>query len=374
MFEKTLVANRGEIACRIITACRELKIRTVAVYSEADAGALHVGMADEARCIGPSPSSDSYLSIPALIQTAIMTECDAIHPGYGFLAEDPSFAELCQTYKITFIGPPAEAIAQMGDKSRARRIMREAGVPVIPGTENGVLNLSHARRVAQELGFPVRIKASAGGGGRGIRVVQNDEELGPALQTAQAEAKAAFGNPDVYLERDLPDARHVEVQVLADKHGHFVHLGERECSIQFRNQKLLEEAPSPAIKREGLRRRLGETALRAAKAAGYENAGTVEFLLDPSGQFYFLEMNTRIQVEHPVTEMITGVDLVKEQIRIAAGEELSVDQGRIYFEGHAIECRILAADGYRNFLPSAGTCGWTVACGPAASCPPTTIP
>ncbi|MFQ6097692.1 MAG: acetyl-CoA carboxylase biotin carboxylase subunit [Armatimonadota bacterium] len=354
MFEKILIANRGEIACRIITACRELKIKTVAVYSEADANALHVAMADEARCIGPAPSSESYLSIPSIIQTAIMTECDAIHPGYGFLAEDPSFAELCETYKITFIGPPSEVIEKMGNKSQARKIMREAGVPVIPGTEDGVVSVTHARQVARELGFPVRIKASAGGGGRGIRVVHNEEEMASALQMAQAEAKAAFGNPDVYIERDLSDARHVEAQILADKHGNYVHLGERECSIQFRNQKLLEEAPSPAIRRDALRRRLGEAAIRAAKAVGYENAGTVEFLLDSKGQFYFLEMNTRIQVEHPVTEMITGVDLVKEQIRIAAGEELSVDQGRIYFEGHAIECRILAADGYRNFLPSAG--------------------
>jgi len=354
MFNKILVSNRGEIACRIITACRELKIPCVAVYSEADRGALHVAMADEARCIGPAPNRDSYLNIPAIIQTALMTECDAIHPGYGNLSEDPSFAEICETYKIKFIGPPAHVVEAMGNKAAARRAMREHGVPIVPGTEDGIANVSHARTVARDLGYPVYIKAAAGGGGRGIRLVQNDEDLGEALAIAQAEAKSAFGNPTVYMERQIPEPRHVEVQILADSHGNVVHLGERECSIQFRLQKLLEESPSPGVKRSSLRRRLGDAAVRAAKAVGYQNAGTVEFLLDNRGQFYFIEMNTRVQVEHPVTEMITGVDIVREQIRIAAGEELSCEQGHIYFQGHAIECRILAADGLNNFLPSPG--------------------
>ncbi len=354
MFSKILIANRGEIACRVITACRELKIPSVAVYSEADRGALHVQMADDARCIGPAPNRDSYLNIPAIIQTALMTDCDAIHPGYGNLSEDPSFAEICETYKIRFIGPPAHVIETMGNKSAARRAMRENNVPVVPGTEDGITNVSHARSVARELGFPVLIKASAGGGGKGIRMVQNEEDLSDALEVAQAEANAAFGNPAVYMERLIPEPRHIEVQILADSHGNVVHLGERECSIQFRRQKLLEESPSPGVTRSSLRKRLGDTAVRAAKAVGYENAGTVEFLLDDRGQFHFIEMNTRVQVEHPVTEMITGVDIVKEQIRIANGEKLSCEQGRIFFQGHAIECRILAADGLNNFLPSAG--------------------
>ncbi|MGD8240386.1 MAG: acetyl-CoA carboxylase biotin carboxylase subunit [Armatimonadota bacterium] len=354
MFSKILIANRGEIACRVITACRELKVPCVAVYSEADRAALHVSMADEARCIGPARNRDSYLNMPAIIQTALMTECDAIHPGYGNLSEDASFAEICETYKIKFIGPPAHVIEAMGDKSAARRAMREHGVPVVPGTEDGIANVSEARSVARGLGYPVYIKAAAGGGGRGIRLVQNEEDLGEAVEMAQAEARAAFGNPAVYMERQIPEPRHIEVQILADSHDNVVHLGERECSIQFRLQKLLEESPSPGVKRSSLRRRLGDAAVRAAKAIGYQNAGTVEFLLDSRGQFFFIEMNTRVQVEHPVTEMITGVDIVKEQIRIAAGERLSCEQGRIYFQGHAIECRILAADGFDNFLPSAG--------------------
>ncbi|MFQ6133763.1 MAG: acetyl-CoA carboxylase biotin carboxylase subunit [Armatimonadota bacterium] len=355
MFEKILVANRGEIAVRIINACRELKIPCVAVYSEADAGSLAVELADEARCIGPAANRDSYLNIPAIIQTALSTGCDAVHPGYGNLAEDATFAEICETYDLTFIGPPAEVIERMGDKAEARRMMREIGVPVVPGTEDGVVNPSQARRIARDLGYPLMIKAAYGGGGRGIRVVHNEEDLGQSLETAQAEAKAAFGDPAVYLERYLEEPRHVEVQILADRQGNVVHLGERDCSIQVRHQKLLEESPSPGVKRGSLRRRLGEAAVKAAKAVGYHSAGTVEFLLDRKGQFYFLEMNTRIQVEHPVTEMITGIDVVKEMIRVAAGHKLSCEQGRIFFQGHAIECRILAAGSDGRFLPCTGT-------------------
>jgi len=355
MFSKLLVANRGEIAVRIINACHELKIPCVAVYSEADAGGLHVELADEARCIGPAPNRDSYLNIPAIIQTALSTGCDAVHPGYGNLAEDATFAEICETYDLTFVGPPPEAIARMGDKAEARKLMREIGVPVIPGTEDGVVNPSQARRIARDLGYPLMIKAAYGGGGRGIRVVHNEDDLAHSLEMAQAEAKAAFGDPAVYLERYLEEPRHVEVQILADRHGNVVHLGERDCSIQVRHQKLLEESPSPGVKRSALRRRLGEAAIKAAKAVGYHSAGTVEFLLDREGQFHFLEMNTRIQVEHPVTEMITGVDVVKEMIRVAAGHKLSCEQGHIFFQGHAIECRILAAGSDGRFLPSTGT-------------------
>jgi len=355
MFNKLLVANRGEIAVRIINACHELKIPCVAVYSEADAGGLHVELADEARCIGPAPNRDSYLNIPAIIQTALSTGCDAVHPGYGNLAEDATFAEICETYDLTFVGPPPEAIARMGDKAEARKLMREIGVPVIPGTEDGVVNPSQARRIARDLGYPLMIKAAYGGGGRGIRVVHNEDDLAHSLEMAQAEAKAAFGDPAVYLERYLEEPRHVEVQILADRHGNVVHLGERDCSIQVRHQKLLEESPSPGVKRSALRRRLGEAAIKAAKAVGYHSAGTVEFLLDREGQFHFLEMNTRIQVEHPVTEMITGVDVVKEMIRVAAGHKLSCEQGHIFFQGHAIECRILAAGSDGRFLPSTGT-------------------
>jgi acetyl-CoA carboxylase biotin carboxylase subunit len=354
MFEKILVANRGEIACRIMQACRELKIATVAVYSEADADALHVQMADEAVCIGPPPNRDSYLNAANIISAAVITGAEAIHPGYGNLSEVPSFAEACEACKIVFIGPPSSVIAKMGDKAEARKVMQAAGVPIIPGSEGAISDAREARQLADKMGYPVRVKAVNGGGGRGIRVVQNPEQMGAALETARAEARAAFGNGDVYLEKDVEEPRHVEVQILADSHGNVIHLGERDCSIQYRNQKLLEESPCPVVSNTQ-RRRLGETAVKAAQAVGYVNAGTIEFLLDKRGRFYFMEMNTRIQVEHPVTEMLTGVDIVREQIRVAAGERLSYEQGRIWFNGHALECRILAADGDRDFMPSPGT-------------------
>lgn len=364
MFEKILIANRGEIACRIIQACRELKIATVAVYSEADAEALHVRMADEAVCIGPPPNRDSYLNAANIISAAVITGAEAIHPGYGNLSEVPSFAEACEACKITFIGPPAPVIALMGDKAEARRTMQAAGVPVIPGSEGPVRDAREAREIADKIGYPVRIKAVSGGGGRGIRVVHNPEQMAAALETARAEARAAFGNDAVYIEKDIEEPRHVEVQILADKYGNVIHLGERDCSIQYRNQKLLEEAPCPVVS-NSLRRRLGDAAVRAAQAVGYVNAGTIEFLLDKRGRFYFMEMNTRIQVEHPVTEMLTGVDIVREQIRIAAGEKLGYEQGRIWFNGHAIECRILAADGDRDFMPSPGRIEeWRIPYGP----------
>ena len=353
MFGKVLIANRGEIAVRIMQACRELNIPTVAIYSEADDEALHVQMADEAVCVGGPHNRDSYLNVANILSAAVVTGADAIHPGYGNLAEVPSFAEACEACKITFIGPPAQVIAMMGNKTEARRQMAEVAVSVIPGSEDGVRSVADVRRVAREIGYPIRLKAALGGGGRGIRVVQNDEQIPEALSTARAEAKAAFGDDAIYVEHDLPEPRHVEVQVIADAHGNAIHLGERECSIQLRNQKLLEEAPSPAVGRH-LRRRLGEAALKAVRAVGYVNAGTVEFLLDNKGRFYFLEMNTRIQVEHGVTEMLTGVDIVREQIRVAAGEPLQHTQGRIWFEGHALECRILAVDPARDFQPCPG--------------------
>ncbi len=364
MFEKVLVANRGEIACRILQACRELKIKTVAVYSEADRDALHVRLADEAVCIGPAHNRDSYLNAANILSAAVITGAEALHPGYGNLSEDSNLAEACEACKLKFIGPPSTVIEQMGDKVRARQMVREAGVPVVPGSENGVRDARAARSVAAELGYPVMIKAALGGGGRGIRVVHNPESMGTALEQARLEARAAFGSGEVYLEKYLAEPRHVEVQVLADEHGNTIHLGERDCSIQHRHQKLIEESPSPAVS-GSLRRRLGEAAVKAAQAVGYRNAGTVEFLLDQRGRFYFIEMNTRIQVEHPVTEMLTGVDLVAQQIRIAAGERLELEQGQIWFNGHALECRLLAADGERNFLPSPGTITrWEVPSGP----------
>ena len=364
MFEKILVANRGEIACRVMQACRELKIKTVAVYSEADRDSLHVRMADEAVCIGPPANRDSYLNAANLLSAAVITGAEAIHPGYGNLSEDANFAEACEACKVKFIGPPAGVIAQMGEKSAARRLVRQAGVPVVPGSENGVRDVREARTIASELGYPVMIKAALGGGGRGIRVVHNPEAMSQSLDAARMESRAAFGSGDVYLEKYLLHPRHVEVQILADEHGSVVHLGERECSIQFRHQKLIEESPSPAVN-PALRRRLGEAAVKTAQAVGYHNAGTVEFLLDERGRFYFIEMNTRIQVEHAVTEMLTGVDLVAQQIRIAAGEKLGLEQGQIWFNGHALECRLLAADGDRGFLPSPGKIErWELPCGP----------
>ncbi|MBI4736500.1 MAG: acetyl-CoA carboxylase biotin carboxylase subunit [candidate division NC10 bacterium] len=352
MFSKVLIANRGEIAVRIIRACRELGIRTVAVFSQADADALHVQLADEAVCIGPPQAAESYLKVAAIISAAEITGAEAIHPGYGFLAENPHFAEVCEGCGIRFIGPSASSIQMMGDKAAARRMAAAQGVPVLPGSQHPVRDLEEARRVARDIGYPVIIKASAGGGGKGMRVVAEPEALESSLATAAAEAAAAFGDAAVYLERYLPDPRHVEIQVLMDGHGQGIHLGERDCSIQRRHQKLLEEAPSPALT-DALRQAMGRAALSVAQAAGYRNAGTVEFLLDELGNFYFMEMNTRIQVEHPVTEMVTGLDLVKAQLRIAAGEPLPVSQADVRLTGHSLECRINAEDPDR-FLPSPG--------------------
>jgi acetyl-CoA carboxylase, biotin carboxylase subunit len=352
MFKKILIANRGEIALRVIYACRELGIKTVAVYSETDEHSLHVRFADEDVCIGPARSLDSYLNVPAIISAAEITGADAIHPGYGFLSESAYLAEVCEACHIRFIGPDPNVIRLMGDKARARRAMKKAGVPVLPGSDGPVESEEKAQKVAKDLGYPVIIKAVAGGGGRGMRIVRTPADLGKALKTAQREAEAAFGVGDVYVEKYVESPRHIEVQVLGDHHGAVVHLGERECSIQRRHQKLIEEAPSVALS-EKQRRRLGGTVVDAAKAVQYTNAGTFEFIMDPSGNFYFLEVNTRLQVEHPVTECITGVDIVKEQIRIAAGERLSFKQGDVTFSGHAIECRINAEDPV-TFAPSPG--------------------
>jgi acetyl-CoA carboxylase biotin carboxylase subunit len=353
VFKKILIANRGEIALRVIYACRELGIKTVAVFSEADADALHVRFADQDVCIGPARSLDSYLNVPAIISAAEITGADAIHPGYGFLSESAYLAEVCEACHIKFIGPDPNVIRLMGDKARARRAMKKAGVPILPGSDGPVDSEEKAVKVGKDLGYPIIIKAVAGGGGRGMRIVRSPGELGKALKTAQREAEAAFGVGDVYLEKYVENPRHIEVQVLGDHHGQVVHLGERECSIQRRHQKLIEEAPSPALT-EKMRRRIGSTVVDAARAVQYTNAGTFEFLLDPSGSFYFLEVNTRLQVEHPVTEFVTGVDIVKEQIRIAAGERLSFKQGDVTFSGHAIECRINAEDSV-TFVPSPGT-------------------
>jgi len=352
MFKKILIANRGEIATRIIWACRELGIRTVAIYSEADRDSLHVRFADEAWCIGPAPSTKSYLNIPMVISAAEIANVDAIHPGYGFLAENAYFAEVCERCNIKFIGPSPECISLMGDKARARATMKAAGVPITPGFEGIVEDERDALRIADEIGYPVIIKASAGGGGRGMRIVRNRNEMLASLPAAQHEAQLAFGNPAVYIEKYIEQARHVEIQVLGDRHGNMVHLGERECSVQRRHQKLIEESPSPALTPE-MRRRMGEVAVEACREIGYVNAGTMEFLLDENKNFYFMEMNTRIQVEHPVTEMVTNTDLVREQILIAAGERLEFDQDDIIFSGHSIECRI-NAENSRTFAPSPG--------------------
>jgi acetyl-CoA carboxylase, biotin carboxylase subunit len=352
VFNKILIANRGEIALRVICACRELGIKTVAVYSEADEHSLHVRFADEDVCIGPARSMDSYLSVPAIISAAEITGADAIHPGYGFLSESAYLAEVCEACHIKFIGPYPNVIRLMGDKARARRAMKKAGVPVLPGSDGPVQGEEQAFKVAKELGYPVIIKAVAGGGGRGMRVVRAPEELAKALKTANREAEAAFGVGDVYLEKYVESPRHIEFQILGDHHGNVVHLGERECSIQRRHQKLIEEAPSVALT-EKQRRKLGATVVEAARAVQYTNAGTFEFLMDPAGHFYFLEANTRLQVEHPVTEFITGIDIVKEQIKIAAGERLSFRQADIEFRGHSIECRINAEDPV-TFTPSPG--------------------
>ncbi|GAA0331495.1 acetyl-CoA carboxylase biotin carboxylase subunit [Oceanobacillus sp. FSL W7-1293] len=354
MIKKLLVANRGEIAVRIIRACKEMGIETVAIYSEADEESLHVELADEAYCVGPKLSKDSYLNITNIMSVALSTETDAIHPGYGFLAENADFAEICRACNVTFVGPTPEAIQKMGIKDVAKETMKSADVPVVPGSEGIVEGVEHAKEIALEIGYPVIIKATAGGGGKGIRVARTEEELIKGMELTQKEAETAFGNPGVYIEKYIEDFRHVEIQILADTHGNVVHLGERDCSIQRRLQKLVEESPSPAIN-ETLRERMGDASVKAAQAVDYVGAGTIEYIFDRQSEaFYFMEMNTRIQVEHPVTEMVTGVDLIKEQIRIADGQELAFTQEDITFEGHAIECRINAENPYKNFMPSAG--------------------
>ncbi len=352
MFHKILIANRGEIAIRVIRACKELGIKTVAVYSTADANSLHVKLADESVCIGPAPSSQSYLNINAIISAAELTDAEAIHPGYGFLSENAKFAEICEQCGITFIGPSAESMRVMGDKISARQAVIEHGVPILPGTKENVKTVDEAVKIAKQIGFPVIIKATAGGGGRGMKIVHSQATLANAYATAKAEALAGFGNPDVYIEKYCVEPRHVEIQVLADKHGNCIHLGERDCSIQRRHQKIIEEAPCPVLSPE-TRKAMGDAAVKAAKAVNYSSVGTVEFLLDKSGDFYFMEMNTRIQVEHPVTEMITGVDLIREQIRSAAGLPLRYTQDDIKITGHAIECRINAEDPFK-FTPCPG--------------------
>ena len=353
MFSKILIANRGEIAVRIIRACREMGIQTVAVFSKADRDSMHVQLADDAICIGESPSSESYLNIPSLISAAEIADVEAIHPGYGFLAENPHFAEICESCQIKFIGPRPESIRLAGDKSVARLEMKKAGVPIIPGSKGTVKDQEEALRLSKKLGYPVIVKASAGGGGKGIKIAHNDGKLISAFLTAQTEAAAAFGNGEVYIEKYIDDPRHIEVQIMADSFGNVVHLGERDCSVQRRHQKLIEESPAPGINAK-LRRKLGDAAIRAAKAFKYESAGTIEFLLDQNEDFYFMEMNTRLQVEHPVTEMVTGLDLVKEQLHIAAGEKLSFTQEQVTITGHSIECRINAEDPDNNFMPSPG--------------------
>lgn len=354
MFRKILIANRGEIAVRIIRAARELGIATVAVYSTADKEALHTLLADEAICIGPAKSTDSYLNMNAILSAAVLTESEAIHPGFGFLSENSKFSTMCEEVGIKFIGPSGAVMDMMGDKINARAQMIAAGVPVIPGSDGEVHTAQEALEIAERIGYPVMLKASAGGGGKGIRKVETAEELVPAFESASSEAKAAFGNGAMYLERVIYPARHIEVQILADQAGHVIHLGERDCSLQRNNQKVLEESPSVAIGKT-LREQIGSAAVRAAQSVSYENAGTIEFLLDEaSGEFYFMEMNTRVQVEHPVTEFVSGVDIVKEQIRIAAGQELSVSQDEVVLKGHAIECRINAENPAFNFAPSPG--------------------
>ncbi|KAB2338470.1 acetyl-CoA carboxylase biotin carboxylase subunit [Cytobacillus depressus] len=354
MIKKLLIANRGEIAVRIIRACREMGIETVAVHSEADKEALHVQLADEAYCIGPTASKDSYLNFTNIISVAKLTDCDAIHPGYGFLAENADFAELCRECNIIFVGPTPEAITKMGTKDIARVTMKDAGVPIVPGSNGIIKDIDEAIELANKIEYPVIIKATAGGGGKGIRVARNEQELVKGINITQQEALTAFGNPGVYIEKYIEDFRHVEIQVLADSFGNTIHLGERDCSIQRRLQKLLEETPSPALDGE-TREEMGNAAVKAAKAVGYSNAGTIEFIYDyHNRKFYFMEMNTRIQVEHPVTEMVTGVDLIKEQIKVASGEKLTITQEDVTFNGWSIECRINAENPEKNFMPSAG--------------------
>lgn len=353
-FQKVLIANRGEIAVRIIRACHELGISTVAVYSEPDRDSLHVRLADEAYCIGPTLSKDSYLNFTNIMSVASLTECDAIHPGYGFLAENADFAEICESCNITFIGPSADAITRMGDKAVAKQTMKDAGVPVIPGSDGLVEDLDEAIKLGRDIGYPLIIKATAGGGGKGIRIADDEESLIKQITAAQQEAQKSFGNAGVYLEKFLTGMKHVEIQIIADKFGNAVHLGERDCSVQRRRQKLVEEAPCPVLS-EDVRERMGTAAVRAAKAVDYSGAGTLEFLLGPDGQFYFMEMNTRIQVEHPVTEMVTGVDLIKEMISVAEGHPLSFTQEEVVINGWSIECRINAENPDKGFMPAPGT-------------------
>jgi len=352
MFHKILIANRGEIALRIIRACKELGIKTVAVHSDVDSEALHVKLADQSVCIGRAPSAESYLNIKAIISAAEVTDADAIHPGYGFLAENAEFAEICQQCGITFIGPSPENIRLMGDKIQARQTVIEAGVPILPGTKDNVPSVEEAIRIAGEIGYPVIIKATAGGGGRGMKVVHSPAHLPNAFAAARTEAEAGFGNPDVYIEKFCEKPRHVEIQIMADQHGNVIHLGERDCSIQRRHQKLIEESPCPVLT-PAIRKKMGECAVAAAQRCGYSSVGTVEFLLDKNLDFFFMEMNTRVQVEHPVTEMVTGIDIIKEQIRIAAGEKLRFKQKDIKINGHAIECRVNAEDPVK-FTPFPG--------------------
>ncbi|MCK6601458.1 MAG: acetyl-CoA carboxylase biotin carboxylase subunit [Bacteroidetes bacterium] len=351
MFNKILIANRGEIALRVIRTCKEMGIKTVAVYSTADAESLHVRFADEAVCIGPPPGKESYLNISRIISAAGITGADAIHPGYGFLSENADFSEICHSHGIKFIGPSPEMIKSMGDKAFAKDTMKAAGVPVVPGSDGLVDTVEEGRKVAQKVGYPVIVKATAGGGGRGMRIVTDPKDFDKLFTTARTEAESAFGNGAVYIEKFVEEPRHVEIQVLGDQHGNVIHLGERDCSVQRRNQKLIEESPSPAVTPE-IRKAMGEAAIKGARAVNYEGAGTIEFLLDKHGHFYFMEMNTRIQVEHPVTEEVTGLDLIREQIRMAAGEKLTT--GNLVPAGHAIECRINAEDPDFDFRPSAG--------------------
>ncbi len=355
MFDRILIANRGEIAVRIIRACREMGIMSIAVYSQADKNALHTQLADRAVCIGPAKSRESYLNMQNIISAACLTGAQAIHPGFGFLSENSVFASMCGECNIKFIGPDPQSIDLMGNKANARKLMSKAGVPVTPGSESVIETAEEAASFAEELGFPVMIKASAGGGGKGIRIVKAPDELESAFYSAKAEAKAAFGDDSLYMEKLIENARHIEVQILSDEYGNVVHLGERDCSMQIRNQKVIEESPSPAIDDE-TRQKLGQAAIRAVKASNYKNAGTIEFLYSPKdGSFYFMEMNTRVQVEHPITEMVTDVDIIKEQIKIAAGEKLSIKQSDIKINSHSIECRINAQDPENNFRPSPGT-------------------
>lgn len=350
---KILIANRGEIAVRIIRACKEMNIKTVAIYSEADKDALHTRLADEAICIGPADSRKSYLNIKSIIEAAYITGADSIHPGFGFLSENTQFAKICEESNIKFIGPSSKVIDLLGNKSNAKKIMKEAGVPTIPGSNGSIKGLKDAENIAKEIGYPIMLKAAAGGGGKGIRIVKSEVELESSYNIVKQEAKASFNDDEIYIEKFVENPRHVEIQILADEHGNVIHLGERDCSIQRNNQKVIEETPSTAID-EKLRGKMGEAAIKAAKAAGYSSCGTVEFLVDKNKNFYFMEMNTRIQVEHPITEMRTGIDIVKEQIRIAAGEKLKIKQKDVIFRGHAIECRINAENPSKNFRPCPG--------------------